>query len=368
MSATEAVVPTSLDEISPEWLTAVLRTVGACPPDATVDSVAHERIALGTGFTSNLYRSHLTISGTGPSSVIVKLPSDAEQFRQLGVGTGMYSREVDYYQAVASAVPLRAPRSYFANRGEETGAFVLVLEDLQNLDAADHLQGLSIERAERVVEEIAGLHAWSMGPGRALLEALSFPAEDDPLLHALPPIAFSVGWDTYVANARHPLPPAFEGLNARLSAALPRVLEALAEPRGLLHGDLRADNLFFDDAGLPTVVDYQLSRWGAGMTDVAYLMSQGLRTDDRRGHDQRLLDVYQKALVDHGAPTLDDELLWQQYRLATLMQIIYPLAAMMGWSDLPDRARDLCLTLVERAIATAIDINAVHALDQLAAI
>ena len=367
MSATEAVVPTRVDAISPEWLTEVLRTVGACTPDGKVAAAEHERIALGSGFTSNLYRSHLTISGAGPSSVIIKLPSDAEQYRQLGVGTGMYSREIDYYQAVAPAVPLRAPYSYFANRGEEPGSFVLVLEDLQNFDAADHLEGLSIERAERVIEEVAGLHAWSMGPGRALLEGLSFPAEDDPLLQALPPIAFSVGWDTYLANARHPLPPALDGLNARLSAALPCLLEALAQPRVLVHGDLRADNLFFDDAGVPTIVDYQLARWGAGMTDIAYLISQGLRTEDRRGQDQRLLDVYQKALVDHGVPTLDDEVLWQQYRLATLMQIIYPLAAMMGWSDLPHRARDLCLTLVERAIATAVDINAVHALDQLTA-
>ena len=42
----------------------------------------------------------------------------------------------------------------------------------------------------------------------------------------------------------------------------------------LLHGDIRADNMFFDGDRLK-VVDFQFAARGAGAADIAYRASQG---------------------------------------------------------------------------------------------
>lgn len=364
MKSTAVTIPTRVEDIDAEWLTTVLRENGAVDPDTSVTAVEHERIALGTGFASNLYRTHVSATGPAPTSVIVKLPSDAETYRTLGSATRMYTREVDYYAEIAESSPMNAPRAYFAARGDgDDGSFALVLEDLSHLEAADHLEGLAVPRVEAVIDTVAELHAWSMGAGAARLSELPIPAADDPILATLPQLGFTAGWASYVAHAREPLPDSFVGFDERMPPALPALFDELATPRALVHGDLRADNLFFDPEGKPTIVDYQLTRWANGVTDIAYVLSQGLRTEDRRGQDRRLIERYRRALISGGAEDVGLDTMWRHYQLATLMQLMYPLVALITWDDMPERAQDLCLTLVERGIATAVDISAFAALD-----
>ena len=52
MTAATAEVPSSIDGVTPQWLSAAL--------DADVANVRAEQIALDSGFSSLLYRLHLT--------------------------------------------------------------------------------------------------------------------------------------------------------------------------------------------------------------------------------------------------------------------------------------------------------------------
>ncbi len=70
----------------------------------------------------------------------------------------------------------------------------------------------------------------------------------------------------------------------------------------LLHGDIRADNLFFDGDRLK-VVDFQFAARGAGAADIAYLVSQGLPTEVRRGHDEALVREYLERLPSTASAT-----------------------------------------------------------------
>ena len=74
MTSATAGVPSSIDGVTPQWLTAAL-------DGATVTDVHAEQIALG-GFSSRLYRAHLSGDGV-PKSVIVKLPAESEAFPTL---------------------------------------------------------------------------------------------------------------------------------------------------------------------------------------------------------------------------------------------------------------------------------------------
>jgi hypothetical protein len=73
-----AAVPSTIDDVNAEWLTAVLRADETVPDAATVTDVRAEQIALDSGSSSQLYRLHVTGDHGMPSSLIVKLPADSE--------------------------------------------------------------------------------------------------------------------------------------------------------------------------------------------------------------------------------------------------------------------------------------------------
>ena len=122
----------------------------------------------------------------------------------------------------------------------------------------------------------------------------------------------------------------------------------------LLHGDIRADNMFFAGERLK-VVDFQFASVGSGAADIAYLVSQGLPVEVRRGRDESLVHHYLENL---GAVGYSFDEAWRHYRLAVAYLMVLPVITLIGWDELPDRSRALCLTLTDRAVATIDDIDA----------
>lgn len=344
-------MPTSIGEMTPEWLTAVLRADGALAAESTVTGVAAEQIAVGTGFLSDLFR--LRLQGDGPESLILKLPATSALYRAMAQGANVYQREVVFYRDLARSCPLRTPHAYYAEF-EESGAMVLLLEDLGLLEAPDHLEGLELDRAGLVIDRLADFHAWGASPDRPPLDPAIFPALVDQVgqLGAVIPL----GWQTYLANRRHDHPPAVDRLVERLPDLTLELADSLAGPACLAHGDLRVDNLFFADNDV-AVVDFQFCKRASGVYDVAYLISQGLDTTVRRGHDRELVGRYVRALRSAGL-SIDDDTAWDQYLRATALLVAFPLGAILGWPTLGERARDLVLTLIERWAAAAVDVEA----------
>jgi hypothetical protein len=70
-----------------------------------------------------------------------------------------------------------------------------------------------------------------------------------------------------------------------------------------------------------------------------------------------LVGRYVHALRSAGL-FIDDDTAWDQYVRATALLVAFPLGAILGWSTLGERARDLILTLIERWAATAVDVEA----------
>src|ERR1700736_807720 len=197
MSAT-AVVPSTVEELDVKWLTRVL--------GATVTGVRAEQIAVGSGFSSLLYRLHLTGDASVPGSVIAKLPAQSEARGAMDM-MGGYAREFAFYQRVAGRAPLGTPRVHAAKIATDSTDFVLVLEDLGDWDNADHLAGLSLEQVRLGIVALAGLHAWSTDPANsAALQA--FPSLDTEVTRGVLPAVFAQGWQVYREHAAVPVPPA----------------------------------------------------------------------------------------------------------------------------------------------------------------
>ncbi|MGV0784572.1 phosphotransferase [Mycolicibacterium sp. XJ775] len=334
-------VPTGIEEVTASWLTEALGT--------KVTAVRAERIALGTGFSAALYRIHLNGSDDVPETLIVKLPADSLARGGMEM-LGGYQRELYFYQHVAPDAPIATPHCHVARM---SGAgFVLVLEDLRDWENADHLAGLSLPHVQLCIEQLARLHTWSAGVDDAVLQ--EFPSIDSTLTRDLFLPAFAPGWQLYLDHARQPVPPAVAAFAERFADLAPTALSALSERNMLLHGDIRADNMFFREDALK-VVDFQLSVRGAGAADIAYLVSQGLPTEVRHGRDEELLRDYVSQVAGY---TFDEA--WRHYRFATALLLYMPVVALLTWDVAPERSRQLCLTLIDRAVVAIEDINALE--------
>ena len=345
VTSAAAWVPSGIDAVDPGWLTDAL--------GATVTDVAAERIAEDSGFSALLYRLHLTGDGV-PPTMIAKLAAQSEARGAMEL-LGGYRRELSFYAEVAGRAPMATPRVYAARMAENSVDFVLLLEDLGDWDNADHLAGLSMERAQLAITALAGLHRWSVEPSNAPV-LQRFPRLDMPAVRELLVPAFAPGWEVYRRHTSMPVPPAVARFAERFVDHVPTAPNAPPERSMLLHGDIRADNMFFAGDRLK-VVDFQFACVGAGASDIAYLVSQGIPVDARRGHDEWLLRSY---LEDLAAEDYSFDEAWRHYRLAVAYLMVLPVITLIGWDGLPERSRELCLALTDRAVTAVDDIDALE--------
>ncbi|MEV3900864.1 phosphotransferase [Mycobacterium sp. NPDC050551] len=346
MTSAAPAIPSGIDGVHPGWLSEALGT--------PVDSVRIEQIALDSGFSSLLYRLHLSGEAV-PATVIAKLPAQSEARGAMEL-LGGYRRELAFYRSVAGRAPMATPHVYAARIADNGVDFVLLLEDLADWDNADHLAGLSMDRARLCISQLAGLHAWSAEPANAAV-LQPFPSLDTPIARDLLLPAFAPGWQIYREHTEATVPAAVAAFAERFAERAVAALPALTERDTLLHGDIRADNLFFDGDRMK-VVDFQFASRGCGAADIAYLVTQGLPAGVREGHDEALLREYLQGLDGYG---FDDA--WRDYRMAAVYLMLLPVITLNGWDALPERSRRLCLTLTDRAVAA---IGAIDALDVFA--
>lgn len=349
-------IPSEIDAVTVGWLTEALRADPALPDTATVTEMRAEQIAMDSGFSSLLYRLHLGGEDV-PATVIVKLAAQSEARGAMDL-LGGYRRELAFYQRVAGHAPIATPHVHAARMVEGSVDFVLVMEDLQQWVNADHLAGLSLERARVAIDQLAGLHAWSITVADPTL-INEFPSLDTPMARDLFLPVFGLGWQVYLEHSSRTVPMPVARFAERFVELAPQALAALTERAMLLHGDIRADNMFFDGNRLK-VVDFQFASHGAGAADIGYLVSQGLPSEVRRGHDEALVREYLDKLGSHGFVDYHFDEAWRHYRFAVAYLMVLPVITLVGWDSMPERSRQLCLTLVDRAVAAIDDIDALE--------
>ena len=155
-------IPAHLGEVTPRWITEVLRSGGSLADDAAVVSLHPQRIGEGVGIMGELHLTSLTFEGDpdgAPDSVVVKMPSPFEENRQQGINLGMYEAEVRFYRELAPRTPTGLPRVHMSEIVPGTADFVIVMEDLSHLTFVDQATGMSPDQAQAAVEAIADVHA-----------------------------------------------------------------------------------------------------------------------------------------------------------------------------------------------------------------
>lgn len=295
----------------PEQLVAALNRAGEL--DGNLTAVRAQPLAPGLGAFSRLVRLELTYRAPDPGlprSFILKLPSAVSANLERARAYDLYRREALFYRDVAPTVGLRVPRCLWSSIESEPSSPALLLEDLGNLSKGDQLVGISRPRALIVVSSVAAMHAqWWEAPQLAALSWL--PCLGGWMKGELVR-AYRAQWPGFARMYASDLGPdeldAGTGLCDELE---PLLRELSASPRTLVHGDLRAENLFFDDrpgGDDVAVIDWQLCCRGCGAFDVAYLLCQSMTTAARRRSDAAILRAWHDALCARGVNgySLDD--------------------------------------------------------------
>ena len=297
-------------------------------------------VGTGMGLLGRLRRYDLAWEGgQGPTSVVIKLPAEGARSRALAVQMAMYLREVGFYRDLGAASDI-AVRCHHADVDEQTQEFVLVLDDLTNALTVDQLDGCPIDRAAEVLTAVAGLHArhWD----DAGLEGAPQQQRFGGSLFA-EQLARSVDacWPGVRAAFGDDLSPLAMAIGDGLAGALPRVAEALSRPPiTLSHGDLRLDNVFFDEAAGVRLCDWQLSGRSRGARDVAYFLTQSLTPEVRRDAEGDLVRWYLDQLGARGVH-YDETTAWADYGAGTIVGFAYAIVALAGLDQ--DDARSAAL-------------------------
>lgn len=323
------------------------------------EQTAHEvhvtRIGVGRGHMGSAFRlSFACRHDDHPAeSVVVKLPALNSAARETAERGGLYLREFRFFDEVAPRDTIRAPRCLAAGYDAKAG-FALVLEDLGHAHEVDQLVGLGDEHAVLLIEQLARFHAaWWASPA---LESMTWATRhtDSHRVENLTEL-LRVGWPRLCTELAEELPPDAQRIGMAMMERLPLAFRALdAEPQTLLHGDLRLDNLLFEQSNAPceaVVLDWQSVSRGAAALDVSYFLAQNLPPEVIASHGDKLLEHYSAELsrFDIGYPAA---------QLRRSVSFALPLAFAVAASlfvitDTDERTRELARVMAARAITSA---------------
>lgn len=347
----------SAHSLSPAWVRSVLAAAGVHDADclASVTALPLGREAGAFGDVIRLQLTYSSSSATAPRSLIVKLPSHLPLNRAQARSFDMYAREAHFYRDIAPALTLRVPACIWSTSDEQSGDAVLVLEDLGSLARAEQLEGVDPDRADLAVQRLAAVHAqwwdsdrlgelgWLQPLGRWSGDRLVDTCRDR--------------WGAF-AHMYQDCVPAPTAELGKLLDDLDDALTTLASaPTTLLHGDFRADNIFFDgSSGEPAVavIDWQLCCRGRGASDVAYLLCQSVRVEDRRHHEMSILRSWHRALLRAGVSGYSFDDAGADYRRGAHLCLAY---AVLGSAlDRDGRAAAEARAQVQRTVAAVLDL------------
>jgi len=337
------------DDVTGEWLSEVFGTA--------VEMAGQQRI--GDGLVGMNLRVALTSANDDvPESVVIKLPSPDETSRMTGVALRNYERESKFYVDVAATIDMHVPRCYHSEWTQETGDFVIVLEDLAPAEQGNQITGCSIDIARTAVLELARLHGprWddSSLAGIEWLSRNNGP-QDTMMLVGMWGMVFANFRDTYAKYLDDDRLALLERFGARLG----EWVDGRDGPLTVTHGDYRLDNLMFATpaGGAPiTAVDWQTPGHGSGLSDVAYFLGAGPLPEDRRRIERELVAEYAQLLRSDYGVEIDDAWAWEQYRRDAFAGVVMAVIAsqIVGSNE---RSEAMFAAMATRHLQHALDLD-----------
>jgi len=309
-------------ELTADFLT---RALASHLGETVVTAVAVAPV--GTGQVSDSYRLSLTYDRPSglPPTIIAKVPAADAASRTAARAFRTYEIEASFYSHLAPRLPVALARCYYAAYDPGPDEYVVLLEDLAPALPGDQLAGLHPDDAAAAIRELAALHA--AGWESSELAALPWLNRSGPDAVALLAAVLADLYPRFRERYASHLEP---GTLSLIEDFLPKVSSYLAasdEPRTIVHGDFRADNLLLGPTR-PVVLDWQTAGFGAGTADLSYFLASSLPVAARRQYEETLVRRYHAALTAGGAALSWNDC-WTGYRRHAFSGIVMDIIAAM---------------------------------------
>ena len=358
-------------DVTPEWLTAVLRNQGAIDDDVAVTAVDFDSLSEGVGMMGTVSRLHLQYSrpAAGPSSLILKSASTSATNRGVAAQFRLYEREVSFFKTLAHELEPGVPHPYFAGYAPDSTDCAILMDDCHGYETGDQVKGADVAQARLAVVALAKFHAryW----GRVDDPALAWvPSTNSALVRESMIDASHAGWDTMVRIFLDVLPEELVHARDMYLRSLPVLYELMGHaPQTLAHTDYRADNLLFgvqpDDQPV-VIVDWSAVAKSKGVQDLALFLTQNLSAECHQQHTADLQTLYYQTLLDEGVSGYTVEEFEEDYRIAVLFNFVYAVVIASALDISNERSTAFVGQLVSRSAGSIVAHQLLDRLRELA--
>ena len=224
-------------------------------------------------------------SDAGPPSLFAKILRPHAQSMLHAREMGLWEREIAFYERIAPIVDIPTPRCYYTAADPQGSAYVLLLEDISELDQP---RTLTREQASLAIRTLARMQAQFWGGSHP---ALGFMETQQQMQMRLRPL-IEKAWPSFVA--------AFQGRisNSRMDMVRRSIelyggsLTGAALPPTVVHLDFRPGNMMFGGPCGVMLIDWQGVCLGQGPYDVSRLVDLGLGQRVRAESEDQLVREY----------------------------------------------------------------------------
>ena len=353
--------PRTVQDITPDWLTGALRQKGVLT-GAAVSNIAAEPLGVGLGFMSAMQRLTLTYDGPAPDAptrLIAKLAPLDPGARQIDLVFQFYEKETGFYRHLQDDTPIRTPRAYCAEFDPQTHDFILLMEDLSPARLGDHLAGMSPVDAALAIDAAAALHGRWWGSPK--LSEMPWLLEiNSPQMKGLQGV-YQQCWPAVVDFLGDGMPMAMRQTGEKLATRIEAMMDMAADmPRTIMHGDYRADNMFFEvgETKEPfAIADWQVMLEGPAAFDLAYMVSGSLKPDVRRACQDDLVVRHHAGLVKAGVSDYSLADLKTDYRVCATLGWCWPVVAIGSLDMANERGVAVFRAWAERSLNTVLDLD-----------
>ena len=165
--------PRTVEEITPEWLTQVLRESGL-NESTQVESVSATPLGADRGVNSEIVKLTLQYNrdpGGAPTGLIAKFVPSNKEMHAVSDQLGIYECEAGFYSELAHRLEIRTPKAFFSAFDTTDRQLLILLEDLSRFRSVDVSEDCTLDDARSALLPIAELQAkWWNSP-----ELPSFP-------------------------------------------------------------------------------------------------------------------------------------------------------------------------------------------------
>ncbi len=332
----------------PDQLTNAFLSDALGAPVAGFESMV---IGAESGMLGSLVRldvTYVTEPEHAPARLVAKFSAERAGSLDSARRGGTHERELRYYDELDQRTPCRAPEIFASWYDPETARFLLLQECIDGDPSVDQLRGLDLDRAKMVSRELARLHeTWR--ESTELDECDWLPRVHGPQRQNNLGTLAEKGWPA-LAELLGEIDPRWSAVGETLKQRVLNLLDELSVlPATLLHGDIRVDNLLFEEDGV-VLIDWQGICVGPPGFELAYFISQASTEVGGAAFEEALLDEYFAELSRLGS-TASRDLVMKGYASSLLYGLVIACAIPIINDSGEERADRLARSMAKRAFA-----------------